>query len=64
MSKQKKQDQPKESTYTRADLAKHSKQAFGVSPEVVIGALSTSKQEEFTKSEAKQAIDNFMKRKV
>ncbi len=51
--------------FTLDEICKHSKQLFGVYPEVIYGALfGVDKKKEFTLSEVSEAIDKFKKKEV
>lgn len=53
--------------YAIVELVASAKEAFGVQPEVVIGALQfkyNGKQERFTKAEVKAAIKDFKAKEV
>lgn len=45
-------------------LREHSREQFGVKPEVIDGVLFDYKKEKITKSELQKRIDGFMKREV
>lgn len=53
-----------EVSYPRGDLLEHAQQVFGVKTEVVLGALHGNDKAELTITEVKQAISEFLKRKV
>lgn len=57
-------DVPAESKYPRGELIANAQAIFNVGPEVVVGALYGNTAEELTVSEVKQAVQNFLKRKV
>jgi hypothetical protein len=45
-------------------LRKHCRELFGVQPEVFDGAFALETRREFSKEEAKEKIDNFLKKEV
>ena len=53
-----------EPEYTVAELAAHSKEAFGVMPECVIAAFRVAGLEKATKQAAEKIISTFMKKEV
>jgi hypothetical protein len=53
-----------EPEYTVAELAAHSKEAFGVMPECVIAAFRVAGIEKATKQAAQSIINTFMKKEV
>lgn len=52
-----------EPTYSRAEIMA-SAFSFGVKPEVMAGALKLANKDELTKSEIKEAIEQFKRRRV
>ncbi|SCW43890.1 hypothetical protein SAMN04487970_100744 [Paenibacillus tianmuensis] len=52
------------SMYTREELTANALTVFGVSPEVVIGALFGAEEETFSVEEARGRIEQFMNRRV
>lgn len=54
----------KEETYSRNELISFAKEVFNVNPEVVAGALSGIPKKEFSISEVKKYINDFLKRRV
>lgn len=52
-----------EPTYSRAEIMAAAF-SFGVKPEVMAGALKLANKDELTKSEIKEAIEQFKKRRV
>lgn len=57
-------DIPVESKYPREELIANAQAIFKVNPEVVVGALHGNTAEELTVSEVRQAVQNFLERKV
>jgi len=57
-------DIPVESKYPRGELIAYAPAIFKVNPEVVVGALHGNTAEELTVSEVRQAVQNFLERKV
>ncbi len=53
----------KPSVYSRNDLI-NAAFSFGVTPEVMAGALKLVGKDELTKEEAKEAVKKFLKRRV
>ncbi|QNK87748.1 hypothetical protein H7992_21690 [Sporosarcina sp. resist] len=54
----------KESLFYIHQLQKHSRDIFGVKPEVLDGVFAKSKEIQVTKSEAKKRIDAFLRKGV
>lgn len=52
------------SKYPRQELINNARAIFGHAPEVVAGALHGNYAQELTLAEAKQAIKDFLERKV
>lgn len=50
--------------YSREELMQNAKALFDRKPEVVVGALSSSDETEFTIDEVKKKINEFTKRKA
>ena len=59
-----KKEEIKEETYSYNELISFAKEVFNVNPEVVVGALAGIPKREFTISEAKKYIADFLKRRV
>lgn len=55
---------PKESVYKVSELAANAKAVFGTRPECVTAALREDGKEEYTVSEAKVAVQKFLKKEV
>lgn len=55
---------PKESVYKVSELAANAKTVFGTRPECVMAALREDGKEEYTVSEAKTAVQKFLKKEV
>lgn len=55
---------PKESVYKVSELAANAKTVFGTRPECVTAALKENGKEEYTVSEAKVAVQKFLKKEV
>ncbi|GIN67680.1 hypothetical protein J41TS2_31010 [Bacillus sonorensis] len=53
-----------ESLFRIRDLREHSKELFGVKPEVLDGALFGLDQNQVTKSEAKKRIREFLRKEA
>lgn len=53
-----------ESLFHIQDLREHSKELFGVKPEVLDGALFGLGQEQVTKTEAKKRIREFLRKEA
>ncbi|MCW0121634.1 hypothetical protein P5664_21565 [Bacillus subtilis] len=53
-----------ENAFYIKDLREHSRELFGVRPEVFDGALFHSEKNRITKSEAKKLIDQFLQKEV
>lgn len=53
-----------ESKFSVKDLKIHSQDLFGISPEVFEGLFSQRTNEVFSKSEAKEIIDKWLKEEV
>ncbi|KUL16194.1 hypothetical protein MOD14_10590 [Bacillus haynesii] len=53
-----------ESLFHIQDLREHSKELFGVKPEVLDGALFGLDQKQVTKSEAKKRIREFLRKEA
>ncbi|KAA6450347.1 hypothetical protein [Bacillus swezeyi] len=53
-----------ESLFHIRDLREHSKELFGVKPEVLDGALFGLDQKQVTKSEAKKRIREFLRKEA
>ncbi len=53
-----------EPKYTAAELAKHARQIFNTTPEVVTVALKIAGIENSTVEEAKKAVKNFLSKEV
>ena len=50
--------------YSREELLANAEALFSVKPEVLAGALHGNERKELTIEEAKQLVDQFLKRKV
>ncbi|MER3121086.1 hypothetical protein [Bacillus altitudinis] len=55
---------PKEAAFSFEALKEHSKELFGVKPEILEGALFYIKDKPITKTEAKKQIDAFLSKEV
>ncbi|APT47394.1 hypothetical protein [Bacillus safensis] len=55
---------PKEPGFSFEALKEHSKELFGVKPEILEGALLYIKAQPITKIEAKKQIDAFLSKEV
>ena len=55
---------PAEDTYPLEELKQASRQVFGVPSEVVVAALMGTKKEEYTVTEVRAAINEFMNKEV
>ncbi|AMM89701.1 hypothetical protein UP15_12150 [Bacillus pumilus] len=55
---------PKEAAFSFEALKEHSKELFGVKPEILEGALFYIKDRPITKTEAKKQIDAFLSKEV
>lgn len=54
-----------EREFSLDEICQHSKELFGVYPEVIYGALLPAKtKEKYTLAEVKQAIEKFVKKEV
>lgn len=53
-----------ESLFYIHQLQEHSRELFGVKPEVLAGVFAKTKEVQVTKAEAKNRIDTFLKKKV
>lgn len=53
-----------ETVYTREELLAGSLAAFGVQPEMLAGAMRVAGKTEMTRTEAREAIDKFLKMEV
>ncbi|MCY9097439.1 hypothetical protein MOE96_21565 [Bacillus inaquosorum] len=53
-----------ENAFYIKDLREHSRELFGVRPEVFDGALFHTENNRITKSEAKKLIDQFLQKEV
>lgn len=52
-------------TFPVSELSKHCRELFGVNPEVFAGAFFDAKSDEqFTKEQAKEKIEKFLKKEV
>ena len=52
-------------TFPLSELSKHSRELFGVNPEVLAGAFYDAKSDDlFSKEEAKVKIEKFLKKEV
>jgi hypothetical protein len=58
------QEAPAEDTYPLSDLMQASRQVFGVPSEVVVAALMGTKKQEYTVTEVRAAINEFMNKEV
>lgn len=63
MSSKEKTTKIQETKYSRSEII-GAASSFGVMPELLAGALSLVKGDEFTRKEVEKAIDSFKKRKV
>ncbi|WP_334075220.1 MULTISPECIES: hypothetical protein [Paenibacillus] len=55
---------PGEAVYPLDELAKHSAALLGVKSEVLLGAVHGASRDNFSVKEAKQRVQQFLKRKV
>jgi hypothetical protein len=55
---------PKQAEFFLHELREHSKQLFGVKPEVVDGAFLNVKEQKITKEHAQKLITDFLKKEV
>ncbi|MEC1046748.1 hypothetical protein [Bacillus safensis] len=55
---------PKEPGFSFEALKEHSKEVFGVKPEILEGALFYIKDQPITKTEAKKQIEAFLSKEV
>ncbi|ARK23309.1 hypothetical protein SporoP37_00450 [Sporosarcina sp. P37] len=58
------QSKSTESLFYIHQLREHSRELFGVKPEVLDGVFKNHPSNQVTKSEAKNKIDTFLKKKV